>query len=104
MFLIIVLIQIFSNNISSTLDSVVPYEGTKNETLSVNEVIEYFSDNKPIEEKSKGEIQYKKYKNKNNNNNHIELYKVNDGYHVWFDLDYNGKNINDLLWDFFSKY
>ena len=87
-----------------TSDSVVPYEGTKNETLSVNEVIEYFSDNTPIEKNNEGKIEYKKYENKNDKSNHIELYKINNGNHVWFDINYNGKNINELLWDFFSKY
>ena len=67
-------------------------------------VIEYFSDNTPIEKNNEGKIEYKKYENKNDKSNHIELYKINNGNHVWFDINYNGKNINELLWDFFSKY
>ena len=33
-----------------------------------------------------------------------EHYKIFNGGHVWFDLDLNGSNTNQLLWDFFKKH
>ena len=34
----------------------------------------------------------------------VEHYKIFNGGHVWFDLDLNGSNTNQLLWDFFKKH
>jgi len=34
----------------------------------------------------------------------VEHYKVINGGHVWFDLDLNGSDTNQLLWDFFNKH
>ena len=34
----------------------------------------------------------------------VEGYKINGGDHVWFDLDLNGFDINQLIWNFFSKH
>ena len=39
-----------------------------------------------------------------NNNVSVEHYKIIDGQHVWFDIDFNGKNTGQLIWDFLSKY
>ena len=34
----------------------------------------------------------------------VEHYKVINGGHVWFDLDLNGSDTNQLLWNFFKKH
>ncbi len=34
----------------------------------------------------------------------IEHYKVIGGGHVWFDMDYEGANTNQLIWNFVSRY
>ena len=34
----------------------------------------------------------------------VEHYKVVGGQHVWLDLDLNGSDTNELIWDFFSKH
>ena len=34
----------------------------------------------------------------------VEGYKINGGDHVWFDLDLNGFDTNQLIWNFFSKH
>ena len=34
----------------------------------------------------------------------VEHYKIFNGGHVWFDLDLNGSNTNQILWDFFKKH
>ena len=47
----------------------------------------------------------KKYTYGNGNNNvSIEHYKVINGEHVWFDIDYEGANTDKLIWDFVSRY
>ena len=38
------------------------------------------------------------------NNVSVEHYKIINGEHVWFDVNFNGKNTGQLIWDFFSKY
>ena len=40
----------------------------------------------------------------NNGTVWVEHYKVNGGGHVWIDLDINGSNANQLIWDFFKKH
>jgi polyhydroxybutyrate depolymerase len=39
-----------------------------------------------------------------NGNPWVEHYKVVGGGHVWIDLNINGSNANQLLWDFFKKH
>ena len=34
----------------------------------------------------------------------VEHYKIIEGYHIWFDFDYNGTNSNEIIWNFMSKY
>ena len=34
----------------------------------------------------------------------VEHYKINNGGHEWFNLNFNGKNTDELIWEFFSKY
>ena len=39
-----------------------------------------------------------------NGNAWVEHYKVINGGHVWFNLDLNGSDTNQLLWDFFKRH
>ena len=34
----------------------------------------------------------------------VARYKVDGGDHVWFDLDFQGANTGQLIWDFVSRY
>ena len=34
----------------------------------------------------------------------MDHYKIINGGHVWFDININGKNTSELVWEFFSKY
>ncbi|KRO85833.1 MAG: hypothetical protein ABR90_02360 [Cryomorphaceae bacterium BACL29 MAG-121220-bin8] len=34
----------------------------------------------------------------------IEHYKILNGSHVWFDINFEGNNTNELIWNFVSKY
>ena len=39
-----------------------------------------------------------------NNGSKVDHYKINGGYHIWFDLDFNGDSTEDLIWNFVSGY
>ena len=34
----------------------------------------------------------------------MRLYKVIDGGHVWFDFEEDGVGVNDLIWNFLSRF
>ncbi len=34
----------------------------------------------------------------------VDHYKIINGSHVWFDINVDGKNTSELVWDFFSKF
>jgi polyhydroxybutyrate depolymerase len=38
------------------------------------------------------------------NGSKVDHYKINGGYHIWFDLDFNGDSTEDLIWNFVSGY
>ena len=38
------------------------------------------------------------------NESSIEHYKILNGSHVWFDINFEGNNTNELIWNFVSKY
>ena len=37
-------------------------------------------------------------------NTELAHYKVNGGEHVWFEMEYEGRNTGELIWDFVSRY
>ena len=39
-----------------------------------------------------------------NNGSKVDHYKVNGGYHTWFDLDFNGDSTEELIWNFVSDF
>jgi poly(3-hydroxybutyrate) depolymerase len=39
-----------------------------------------------------------------NGNTAVQLYKMNKGGHVWFSENIDGKNSNQIMWDFLSAY
>ena len=97
--------------IHGTSDEVLPYNGVSGEYNSVETTLEYwknfnntnttpnvssFNDNGTI-------IEHFIYANGDNGCN-VEHYKVIEGEHVWFDLNYQGANTSMLIWDFVSKY
>ena len=39
-----------------------------------------------------------------NNGSIVNHYKINGGYHEWFDIDFNGHSTEDLIWNFVSGF
>lgn len=97
-------------NIHGTQDNVIPYNGSQ-DYLSVETALNYWMDfnnttETPIVNSVNHNnlvIEHQVY-NGGNNDVSVEHYKITGGDHVWFDIDYQGANTGDLLWDFFSLY
>lgn len=97
-------------NIHGTSDSVVPYNGGEG-LNSISSVITYWTNynssntetSKTIVTENNLIIEHFIYKNEQNGIA-IEHYKVIDGGHDWFDFNHNGKNINQIIWEFVSKF
>ena len=93
-----------------TSDDVRPYTGIDNFSLSVDEEIQFWTDFNSTDSiphitnfVDGNSIEHFKYSN-GTNGSLVELFKVNDGYHVWFNFLHEGKNTNQLIWNFFSKH
>ncbi len=97
-------------NLHGTSDGVVPYDGALGLT-AIDNVMDYWvnfnnTDVSPIENSANdGNLTIEHYAYANGDNSvSVEHYKVINGDHVWFDLNYNGRNTNQLIWDFVSRY
>ena len=97
-------------NIHGTADSVLPYNGSS-EYNSIETILNYWinfnnTNTVPVLENiTNNGITVEKYAYENGDNNTaVEHYKVIDGDHVWFDINYKGANTNKLIWDFVSRY
>lgn len=96
--------------IHGTNDDVIPYNGS-NDYKSLESTINYWINFNKIDSLSKSKtttsgnnsIQYFSY-GVGENGVSVEHYKVIQGGHEWFNLNYEGNNTNELIWNFFSKY
>ena len=96
--------------IHGTSDGVIPYAGN-NEYASVESTLTFWRNFNSTDSISNSNsitsggntIEYTSYSNGNNGVS-VEHYKINQGGHEWFDLNYNGQNTGQLIWEFFSKY
>ena len=96
--------------IHGTSDGVIPYIGN-NDYTSVESTLSFwinFNSTDSIPNSNSitsggNSIEYKSYSNGNNGVS-VEHYKINQGGHEWFNLNYNGLNTSELIWEFFSKY
>jgi polyhydroxybutyrate depolymerase len=96
--------------IHGTNDYIIPYNGS-NDYNSVESTLNYWMSFNKIESLSKSDtsisgnntIQYFSYENGENGVS-IEHYKIIQGGHEWFNLNYDGQNTGELIWNFFSKY
>ena len=52
---------------------------------------------------TEGSIEYFSYQN-GDSNSAVELYKINNGGHDWFNLSYNGYAMEEIIWNFFSQH
>ncbi len=96
--------------IHGTSDGVIPYAGN-NEYASVESTLTFWRNFNSTDSISNSNsitsggntIEYISYSNGNNGVS-VEHYKINQGGHEWFNLNYNGLNTGELIWEFFSKY
>jgi polyhydroxybutyrate depolymerase len=96
--------------IHGTNDYIISYNGN-NEYNSVESTLNYWMSFNKIESLSKSDtsisgnntIQYFSYENGENGVS-VEHYKIVQGGHEWFNLNYDGQNTGELIWNFFSKY
>ncbi|MCP4440682.1 MAG: hypothetical protein GY810_17180 [Aureispira sp.] len=97
-------------NIHGTSDGVLPYNGS-NDYNSVETVLNFWinfnkTNTTPVlnsVDDNGTTIEHYLY-NQGNNDVSVEHYKIIGGDHVWFDIDYQGANTNELIWNFVSKY
>lgn len=93
-----------------TSDSTIPYDGNSF-YFSVEEILNYWvsfnetaTNVEVAEYQSRGqEINYYNYSDGNNGVS-VNHYQIIGGGHIWFDLDINGQNTGELLWEFFDQY
>ncbi len=97
-------------NIHGTNDDVLPYEGS-NDYSSIESTLNYWinfneTERSPtIDRNASNGLTIEKYTYGNGKNNvSIEHYKVINGEHVWFNINYEGANTGKLIWDFVSRY
>jgi len=93
-------------NIHGTSDYVVPYNGTYGYT-PIEDVIRFWAD---LNNCNNVEINYESNVENHvyfddNEYSYVNHYKIIGGLHVWDDdLNFNGKNTSELIWEFVSKY
>lgn len=97
-------------NIHGTSDSDLPYSGGDGSTSTVDTLTYWAEQNGAstipvVNNLSSGSLSVEKsIYSDSNGTTWVEHYKVNGGGHVWIDLDINGSNANQLIWDFFKKH
>tara|TARA_X000000368_G_C23051654_1_gene721707 strand:+ start:1924 stop:2805 length:882 start_codon:yes stop_codon:yes gene_type:complete len=97
-------------NFHGTSDSVISYDGTGDYNSiesTLNFWINFNKTNtsptfKSINDSGKT-IEYYSYKNESNQIA-VDHYKIINGEHVWFDINFEENNTNELIWNFVSKY
>jgi len=93
-------------NLHGTSDGVVPYNGGVGLT-PIQDVVDFWVNfNASIDNPVVNTVNNIEQHIYNNDDGGvaIEHYKINGGEHVWFDINFNGKNTNQLIWDYVSQY
>ncbi len=97
-------------NIHGTADFIVPYQGGVG-LKAIPEVVNYWvnfnntESNPQINSLIHNGTTIEQYLYTNTSTQiAVSHYKIVDGGHVWFDINFNGSNTNALLWDFLSEY
>lgn len=97
-------------NIHGTSDGVLPYNGSS-EYNSVETTLNFWknfnhTNTTPVVnsvDDNGTTIEHYIYPD-GNNNTAVEHYKVIGGDHIWFNMNYQGNNTSELIWNFVSKY
>jgi polyhydroxybutyrate depolymerase len=92
---------------NGTSDDSRPYNGIEGYMMPVDDTITYWvgynnTDSNP-QTGTEGSIEYFSYQN-GDSNSAVELYKINNGGHDWFNLSYNGYAMEEIIWNFFSQH
>ena len=84
-----------------------PYNGIAGYMMSVDQTVAYWSQYNNTDSSPQtnivGDIENYTYLNGDNNTT-VDLFKIVNGGHYWFNLSYNGNSIEELMWNFFSSY
>ncbi|MDE2887567.1 MAG: hypothetical protein OXR72_05080 [Gemmatimonadota bacterium] len=97
-------------NIHGTSDAVVPYAGTVG-LKSIDDVLDYWTDfnnagaTPTVNRITDGATTIERHSyTDGDKDTSVEHYKVVNGGHVWFDINYDGANTSALIWNFVSSY
>lgn len=97
-------------NIHGTSDAVVPYGGTEG-LKSIDAVLAYWtgfnntSATPTVNRITDGATTIERHSyTDGDKNTSVEHYKVINGGHVWFDINYEGANTSALIWNFVSRF
>ena len=97
-------------NIHGTSDAIVPYGGARG-LKSIDDVLAYWTDfnntgaTPTVNRVTDGATTIERHAfTEGNRNTSVEHYKVINGGHVWFDIDYDGATTSALIWNFVSRY
>ena len=96
--------------INGTADNSRPYNGINDYYLSVENALEFWSNHHRSEstiienfmDNNNNNIEHYEYLNLNGQS-YLEHYKIINGGHDWFELSVNDKNIDQVIWQFFSN-
>ena len=83
-----------------------PYNGIAGYMMGVDQTVAYWSqynntDSSP-QTNFEGQIENYTYLN-GDNDTIVDLFKIVNGDHDWFNLSYNGNSMEELMWNFFSS-
>ena len=97
-------------NIHGTSDAYVPYGGIEG-LKSIDEVLAYWTGfnntgtTPTVNRINDGATTIERYSyTDGDDNTAVDHFKVINGGHVWFDLNYDGSNTSALIWNFVSRY
>lgn len=81
-----------------------PYNGIAGYMMSVDQTVAYWSQYNNTDSSPQtnivGDIENYTYLN-GDNNTIVDLFKIVNGDHYWFNLSYNGNSMEELIWNFF---
>ena len=91
---------------NGTIDYSRPYNGIDGYMMGVDQTVAYWSQYNNTDSSPQtnivGDIENYTYLNGDNNTS-VDLFKIVNGDHYWFNLSYNGNSMEELMWNFFSN-
>ena len=91
---------------NGTIDYSRPYNGIAGYMMSVDQTVAYWSQYNNTDSSPQtnivGDIENYTYLNGDNYTT-VDLFKIINGDHYWFNLSYNGNSMEELMWNFFSS-